>query len=224
MLVINNHPSWNAFLTDEIISKLEKIENEIGDDYTPSKENILRFMRLDLANVKVIIIGQDPYFQEGAANGRSFQPALLKSWDEPFRQVSLKNILRLIYKSYFDEQLSYKEVLSKNAFTKSPTDWFDSLEAQGVLFLNMYLTCQIGHPNSHRHIWGDFVTEVIRYIEEKQNVIWFLWGTEANSCKPFIKGKIYSSNHPMMCGTNNPKDFLKSDCFLKTKDIINWLG
>ena len=98
MLVINNHPSWNAFLTDEIISKLDKIENEIGDDYTPSKENILRFMRLDLANVKVIIIGQDPYFQQGAANGRSFQPALLKSWDEPFRQVSLKNILCLIYK------------------------------------------------------------------------------------------------------------------------------
>lgn len=224
MLLFDYHPSWNEFLTNDIKDELNNIENQIGDDFTPNKELILRFMKMDIKKIKVIIMGQDPYFQEGAANGRSFQPALLSNFKDKFKQVSLKNIIRLIYNSYYNELLPYKEVISKNVFPINPNDWFDSLENQGVLFLNRYFTCKVGLPNSHREIWKTFSNELIKFLGSKENLTWFLWGSEANKDKDLIKGIIYSSNHPMMSGTSNPNDFFKSKCFMETKTFINWLG
>lgn len=236
MLLPNNvSPSWNEFLTEEVIEMLNKIEDDIGADYTPQKDKIMRFLTVDLDNMKVCLVGQDVYYQPGIATGRSFEVNGLTSWHTPFPQTSLRNILRLIYKSYngienYDEIKKFKEILleieNKEFLILSPNELFDSLEKQGVLFLNTYLTCKIGNAKSHRHIWEAFSVKLFEYISiRKPEMYWFLWGTEAQLQKQHISnGVIYECRHPMMCSKKYSDDFLKSECIKDTMHLINWMG
>lgn len=229
------HNSWAQFMTPEIQSELKYIAIQIGDDFTPSEDKVLRFMSTDLNTRKVVILGQDPYKPAGVANGRSFQPMDLTSWTQPFRQISLKNILRAIYTAHYSIEEyrkipGYSEIAGKIGSgkfdIKQPYEWFDSLENQGVLLLNTTLTCRTGESNSHKEIWGSFKVRLLKYIsEQRPDLVWFMWGKDAIDCKQYIKtGKFYESRHPMMCSEKYEDDFLKSKCFKETTTIINWLG
>ncbi len=230
------HTSWNDFLTEEVMRELESIERCIGENYNPSnRQQILRFMESDLQKVKVIWLGQDVYPMKGVATGRSFEVGTLESWQQPFKQVSMKNIIRLIHKEYrnidsYNEIKSYEEIkkeLAAGTFQlQTPKKWFDALEEQGVMFLNTSFTCEPGKPNSHKSIWTQFSSNVLKYISKKNpEIIWFLWGNEAISNKAFIEqGIFYESRHPMMCSAKYENDFLKFDGFRKTMSMINWLG
>lgn len=233
MLYENYDESWDAFLTPDIRKMLDDIENDLGDDYTPKKELILRFLKTNLNNVKVVILGQDPYFQPLAATGRSFEVGTIQSWDDSFRNVSLKNIVRLVYRSYFEEEFkhgidTYKKILEKKAegkfLIKAPHDWFDSLEKQGVLFLNSSFSTKINQANAHKELWICFSRRLIDFLNTLP-IYWFVWGNEARKKTDFIdETKKFVSNHPMLCQIQKKEDFLNNQCFLKTKDIINWLG
>ncbi|NLD87312.1 MAG: uracil-DNA glycosylase [Clostridiales bacterium] len=222
------NPSWSDFLEGNSLRLwriYEKIEAS-GEAFNPERENVLRFSRVNLDRVKVVVLGQDPYPQKGAATGRSFEVGNLSSWLEPIRQSSMRNILRAIYMAYEGEE-SYGEIkkrIESGEFKILPPNrLFDSLEEQGVLFLNTYLTCAVGKPGSHRTLWKEFSRELIRFID-REGIIFFLWGSDAISYGEIIKkGKIYPSRHPMLCG-NYSDDFLKNPCFRETKDIIDWRG
>lgn len=229
------HKSWNSFLSDEILNEITTIENSISPPYNPeSKDKILRFLTLDLSKIKIVWLGQDVYPGKGVATGRAFEAGNIKSWLEPFKQVSLKNILRLIHKTYedieaYEDILSYteiKEVIKTGAFSIKPYDeWFDALEKQGVLLLNTSFTCQTGQANSHKTHWLSFSEKLLTYISENNcHLSWFLWGKEAEKFKPFLKGTFYESRHPMMCSSKYENDFLKASCFKDTMDQVNWLG
>ncbi|MGM9925850.1 MAG: uracil-DNA glycosylase [Bacillus sp. (in: firmicutes)] len=231
----NIHPSWKPFLTEGILNELAEIEQEIGFNYNPSEPQvILRFLSIDLHQVKVVWLGQDVYPMKGAATGRSFEVGGLTSWSSPFRQVSLKNIVRLLHKNYHgitdynDIQpfKAIKEEIQTGSFPiKPPHRWFDDLEEQGVLFLNTSFTCETGKPNSHKQIWAHFSEQVLSYLStENPNICWFLWGKEAIGNKKYIKqGVFYESRHPMMCSVKYPDDFLKFQGFEQTKNIIKWI-
>jgi uracil-DNA glycosylase len=229
------HNSWNDFLSKEIIENIKNIENEIENiDFTPKSENILRFLKNDLQSIKIIILGQDPYPEKGRATGRSFEVGDLNSWQDKFKQISLKNIIRLIHKSYknienYSDIKSYtnikKDIVSGEFKILQPDEIFKSWENQGVLLLNKSLTCEVGKPGSHRNLWNDFSKELISYISSKNNIHWFLWGNDAISNEKYIQnGTLHKSKHPMMCSEKYENDFLKSMCFIKTKNLINWLG
>lgn len=230
------HPSWEEFITEDIIKEIQIVEDRIGDDYNPKDPKlILRFLTVDLNQVKVICLGQDVYPAEGVATGRSFEVGGLKNWNTPFRQVSLKNIVRLVHKNYSGIN-NYKEIKSFNEIRKQiqnqefmikqPDIWFDSLESQGVLFLNKSFTCKIGKSDSHNHIWEKFSHSVLKYISQKKpKIIWFLWGKGAISTKKVLcEGIILQSRHPMMCSEKYEDDFLKFQGIEATMDNINWLG
>jgi uracil-DNA glycosylase len=222
LVTMKVHKSWNGFLTQTVLTELGTIENSLGNNYTPAKDLILRFLSINLDEIKVIILGQDPYPQLGVANGRSFQPATLLKWDQPYRNTSIKNLLRLIYIDYVGELVSYSNIDWDKFNIKSPTEWFDSLENQGVLLLNTSLTCEIGKPNSHARLWGTFTNILINYISLKRpEAYWFLFGKNAQSQTSNIaSGRIYNSPHPMM----GSKEFFQSTCFRDTKSSVNWLG
>ena len=230
------HPSWQDFLTDEIRQEINTIECRIGEECNPSnRQHILRFLTIDLAKVKVIWLGQDVYPMKGVATGRSFEVGTLESWQQPFKQVSMKNIIRLIHKDYNNIQ-SYQDIKSYEEIKKeiangefnlqNPQKWFDALEEQGVLFLNTSFTCEPGKPNSHKDIWAHFSSCVLTYISENNpQISWFLWGNEAIGNKKYVKqGVFYESRHPMMCSVKYENDFLKFDGFRQTMHMINWLG
>lgn len=228
------HPSWNKFLTETIVLELEDIERKIGNNINPSRENVLRFMKSDLYNIKVAILGQDPYPEKGRATGRAFEVGDLSSWNQKFRQVSLKNIIRLIYKNYngiseYSDIKKFSQIqkeIKDGTFSILPPDKiFKSWEEQGVLLLNTYLSVESGITGSHISIWKDLSEKLLEFIsEENKDISWFLWGRMAEEKKQFIKyGKYYISRHPMMCSETYEDDFLKNDCFKDTMDIINWI-
>ncbi len=228
------HPSWNKFLTETIVLELEDIERKIGNNINPSRENVLRFMKSDLYNIKVAILGQDPYPEKGRATGRAFEVGDLSSWNQKFRQVSLKNIIRLIYKNYngiseYSDIKKFSQIqkeIKDGTFSILPPDKiFKSWEEQGVLLLNTYLSVESGITGSHISIWKDLSEKLLEFIsEENKDISWFLWGRMAEEKKQFIKyGKYYISRHPMMCSETYEDDFLKNDCFKDTMDIINWV-
>lgn len=232
---MNVHSSWNKFLSDEIRDELKVIDEKIGRNINPSYENVLRFLMTDLNEIKVVILGQDPYPEKGRATGRAFEVGDLISWNQKFRQVSLKNIIRLIYKNYnniedYNKILKFSEIQNQiiegNFNISTPDKIFKSWEKQGVLLLNTYFTVECGITGSHISIWEHFSIKLLQYIsEENKNINWFLWGKLAEEKSKYIKyGKFYISRHPMMCSEKYDDDFLRNNCFKDTMNIINWLG
>lgn len=226
------HDSWKPFFNDEIMDKLNEIESKIGDDYNPKPGQVLRFSAVNLHKLKVIILGQDPYPQKGVATGRSFEVGGLNSWLDTFRQTSLRNILRSLYKCRTGklETLSeIREEISAGGFAiLPPCKIFDYWEEQGVLMLNTFLTCKTGKPGSHKKLWAPVTDRLIKYISDNNNsAVWFLWGSQARAYAGIIGDrKLYMSNHPMIANPKNPEDFLNNLCFEETSKAlgIDWIG
>jgi uracil-DNA glycosylase len=231
--ISNIHNSWSGFIKNQT-ENLRSIEEEISAcEYTPDKDKILRFLEVDLQHIKVVILGQDPYPQKGVATGRAFEVGTLKSWGEKFKNVSLKNIIRAIYKSETGYVLKYSE-LTKDKLNQTfqilpPSKLFAHWEEQGVLLLNTSFTCEIGKPGSHAKYWQSFTQDLLTFIAEKNEKIkWFLWGDHAMKAVENVaikKENIISSFHPMMC-YDRENDFLYTtpNCFEKTKEIVDWIG
>ena len=231
----NYHSSWDKFLTEEITSELKIIEDKIGNNINPEYENVLRFMCCNINEIKVVILGQDPYPEKGRATGRAFEVGDLYSWNQKFRQVSLKNIVRLIHKNYngineYSKIKKFSDIqkeIEEGTFKiLSPDEIFEHWEKQGVLLLNTYFTVEHGITGSHISIWEPFSVELLRFISnENRNINWFLWGKQAEDKKQYISnGNFYISRHPMMCSEKYDDDFLKNECFKETMNIINWIG
>jgi len=229
MLITNCHKSWEKFIKENE-ADLNEIESKIGDNYTPTKDKIFRFMENDLNDVKVIILGQDPYPQEGVATGRCFEVTTISEWTDKFRQTSLKNIVRVIYRTYTGNLLKYNEIKEEMITGEfnilKPAELFKSYQKQGVLLLNKYLTCEINKAGSHEKIWKQFSEKLITYIsEQNKNIYWFLWGAKAIENEKLIeKGNICRASHPRINTYENEHDFLNTKCFEITKNIVDWRG
>ncbi len=231
---ISVHEDWKLFLSEEIVQLISQIESEIScNEFTPTAEKVLRFLELPLNSAKIIIVGQDPYPQSGVATGRSFEVGTLKSWNEPFRNISLKNILRALYKAYSGKVINYNHLKQKldNEFPLLPPGkLFSHWEKQGVLLLNTSYTCEIQKPGSHQRIWHPFTSRLLSYINQRNpELTWFLWGNHAlEATQNIVIKKRVISQHPMMCYEKNGRDndFLygKMNCFEPFIPEIDWTG
>lgn len=226
------HTSWNNFFTEDIQAEYQKIKETIKKDgFFPAEENILRFMETDLNNIKVVIVGMEPYpsyYMENGemkpeATGRSFEVASVKNWSQKFKQSSLRNILKTIYlntngKNASMEQIR-KEISNGNFPMLQPKEWFDDLEKQGVLFLNATLTVIPEKVDTHTKLWENFMNSLISYIEENAEVKWFLWGSKAQDrILPLVKREhCILTKHPRL------PEFVTENCFKEETRII-WTG
>lgn len=166
--------------------KLKKWEAE-GVKIVPRKADIFRAFHLcPFPSVKVVIVGQDPYYQKNVACGLSF--AVRKGFEVPH---SLKLIYSEIAAEYRKEKKQYKIPNHGDL-----TPW----AKQGVLLLNMALTTELNKAGKHKHRWDAFVSEVIRSITRyHENIVFMLWGADARKAiKKFIIGKHYvlEAAHP----------------------------
>lgn len=223
-------PQWDGLMTAETVQVLERIEQQIGDEYYPAKENVLRFLRMD-APVRYVIVGMDPYpsFNERdgvpQATGRSFEVSELngQGWDYKIRQSSLRNMLKAVHYNVTGEDCSMEELrgeIASGRFTiASPTRWIDSLERQGVLFLNSTLTVRPGKAGSHKKYWEPFRQILIPYLDA-MHPAWMLWGRNAQDetgryLSP--QSRVLTAAHPRM------PEFVTTNTFQFAPDI-NWLG
>ena len=220
-MIVDIEESWkgvlkNEFEKDYFIKLTEFIKNEYATKviYPPQSQIFSAFDYTSFHDVKVVIIGQDPYHGEGQANGLSFSVA---------NDVKIPPSLRNIYKE-LKTDLGIEESVSGN---------LESWAKQGVLLLNATLTVEASNAGSHQKKgWEEFTDAVIKLLsEEKENIVFVLWGSYAQKKGKKInreKHFIIESAHPSPLGAYRgfweSKPFSKTNEYLKSKNIqeINW--
>lgn len=181
----------------------------------PPKDHIFNALKLTpYKNVKVVIVGQDPYHGVGEAHGLSF--SVQKGIKVP---PSLKNI--------------YKELYDDLGILPYPEGDLTKWAKQGVLLLNAVLTVEKDKPASHRNLgWERLTDYIIKSLNQKEEpVVFILWGNFAKEKKALItnpKHYIITSPHPSPFSANSgffgSKPFSKTNKFLIENNIepINW--
>lgn len=162
----------------------------------------------DYKDVKVVILGQDPYHGPGQAHGLSFS---VKPGVQP--PPSLMNI----FKELHDDLGCY---IPDNGYLKK---WAD----QGVLLLNTVLTVREGQANSHKNIgWEKFTDKIISLLNSRESpIVFILWGRNAQSKLNIItnpKHYIIKSAHPSPLSAHN--GFFGSKPFSKTNNFLVSIG
>ena len=218
---LNISDSWKNILQTEFekpyfINLTDFVEKEY-DNHTcyPKQEDVFRaFDYCSFEDLKVVIIGQDPYHGKGQANGLCFSVH-----DEIKHPPSLKNIFKEL-----------KEDIGKGIPESGD---LSSWAKQGVLLLNATLTVREGEAGSHqKQGWEQFTDVVIQKIsEEKKDVVFLLWGKFAENKGSIInveKHTLFKAPHPSPLGAwrgwFGSKHFSKANKFLESKGLetINW--
>ncbi|WP_200949546.1 uracil-DNA glycosylase [Leifsonia sp. Root227] len=179
-------PGWAAALepvADRIAAMGEFLRAEVaaGRPYLPAGENVLRAFRAPLAEVRVLIVGQDPYPTPGHPIGLSF------AVERHVRPVprSLQNI--------------YRELRDDLGVTPPPHGDLSAWSRHGVMLLNRVLTVRPGEPASHRGKGWEAVTDhAIRCLVKRGTpFVSILWGRDASTLKPLLGGNpSIESAHP----------------------------
>lgn len=202
---------WDEILKDEFSSpSYLELREFLKAEYStrtvyPSMYDIFNSMKLTpFRGIKVVLIGQDPYHEEGQAMGLSFSVP---------KGIPLPPSLINIFKEIEDET-------GKGDFKSGDlTGW----AKQGVLLLNAVLTVRAHAANSHKGKgWEEFTDGVIKKISaEKENVVFFLWGANARAKKPLIDGNkhlILECAHPSPLSAYN--GFFGCGHFIKANEYL----
>jgi uracil-DNA glycosylase len=220
---INIDPSWQNFFSEETakpyFAELQQKVDEEYQNYTcfPPRELVFNaFDKCPLNELKVVIIGQDPYHGEGEANGLCFSVN-----DGVAIPPSLKNI--------------FTEINTEFDRVFFPTSGnLEHWAKQGILLLNASLTVRKDLANSHKHLkWNVFTDSVIQYISENtENVVFLLWGSFAQKKGSKINREnhlVLESGHPSPLSANRGfwfgnDHFLKVNEYLKSvgEEVIDW--
>lgn len=186
-----------------IIKNINKqIENSNQEIYPPKQLRFKALKETPLEQVKVVILGQDPYHGFGQANGLAF--SCLKQPLPP----SLKNIFKAVKMQYGHADTSSGDL----------TRW----AKQGVLLWNVYLTVEKGKPLSHAFKSYELLTKaLIETISTYQtHVVFLLWGKFAQSFGQYIKGEhlIIKTVHPSPLSVY--RGFYDANVFIKTNEYL----
>ena len=208
------HNSWDLVLQEEMkksyfryIKDFIKEERLSKTIYPPANDLFNAFKLTDFKDIKVVILGQDPYHGEKEAMGLSF--SVRRGVRTP---PSLRNI--------------FKELKDDIGVEREDTD-LSSLAKQGVFLLNTVLTVEKDKANSHKDIgWEIFTDFVIKQINEKlNNVVFILWGRSARDKKKLITNPshyIIESAHPSPLSAYN--GFFGSKPFSKPNEYLIKVG
>ena len=211
------NPEWQTILSDEIQKPyFNDLMDDIAQEYQtnicyPPKELIFSaFNYCSFKDLKVVIIGQDPYHGKGEANGLCFSVN---------NDVRIPPSLRNIYRELSDDLGTIFLPTSGN---------LEAWAKQGILLLNATLTVREDSPNSHKHLkWNVFTDAVIKKIsDENSNIVFLLWGNFAIQKEKLIdqsKHKILKSGHPSPMSANQGKWFGNKH-FSQTNDYLKSIG
>lgn len=178
--------------------------------YPPSNEIFMALNLCPLDEVKVVVIGQDPYHGPGQAHGLAF--SVKKGIQIP---PSLRNMITE----------AQNDVGIKKPINGDLTCWAQ----QGVLMLNTVLTVRKGEANSHQKKgWEDFTDAIVKELRKKQDIVYLLWGKPAQNKCSGIDPKnnvIITCSHPSPLAaykTNEP--FISSKCFSRCNAALENFG
>jgi len=210
------NPSWKAVLGEEfkkpymqelkVFLKEEKTKKKII--YPKGKDIFHALDHTDFDNVKVVILGQDPYHGPGQAHGLCF--SVLPGVPSP---PSLKNIFKEMN----------QDVGTENGAHGCLTSWAD----QGVLLLNAVLTVEHSKAASHQNKgWEEFTDAVIQHLNQKrEKIVFLLWGSYAQKKGQFIDAKkhlVLKAPHPSPLSSH--RGYFGCKHFSRTNDYLEYHG
>lgn len=207
------HPSWIDVLDGQRenladIGRFLREESQAGRPWAPSGQNILRAFLQPLPDIRVLIVGQDPYPTPGHAVGLSFSVAP----DVRPLPRSLQNI--------------YRELQSDLGVTPPANGDLTPWTTHGVMLLNRVLTVQLGNPGSHRGKgWEQFTQAAIEGLIDRvdEPLVAILWGKDAQSLEPMLADvPIIASAHPSPMSAD--RGFFGSRPFSRANDLLEELG
>jgi uracil-DNA glycosylase len=206
--------NWIDFLRQEskkdyfktLANNIAKFNNEL---VYPNKNDRLAFTNTPISDIKVVVVGQDPYHGEGQSNGLAFSVS---------KGVKIPPSLKIILKEAGIDNPTHGDL----------TGWAQ----QGVLLLNRILTVEKGKPMSHKGIgWEVFTNNLIEFLNEhRSGLIYMLWGEKAKKLSKLIS----PSNHILIAGHPSPlnrknnfsgcEHFAMANIILQNKGekTINW--
>ena len=218
MIQIGN--DWDRLLLEEFEGEnYQKIRSFLKQEYAthtvyPNMYDIFNALKwTPYQDVKVVILGQDPYHGPGQAHGLCF--SVQKGMSIP---PSLQNI--------------YKELQSDIGFQPPNHGNLENWARQGVLLLNATLTVRAGQANSHQNIgWQSFTDHIIKLLNERKDpMVFLLWGGNAKRKKTLITNPnhlVLEAAHPSPLSAYNGffgcKHFSQANAFLQDKSgPVDW--
>jgi uracil-DNA glycosylase len=204
------HPSWQAALADTktMLAAIEAKLDALGKEYVPAKAHVMRAFEQPLDDIRVLIVGQDPYPTAGHAIGLSFA---VDTNVKPLPR-SLKNIL-----------IELKDDLGKSVSSEGDLSLWSK---QGVLLLNRHLTTYESEAGAHADLgWAGFTDKVITVLNRKlgRKLVAILWGNQAQQLSPALCDcTVISSAHPSPLSAR--KGFFGSKPFSKTNQALTQVG
>lgn len=205
--------SWKKFFW--ALSKIKRLEGlllNIFNEYKkfkvfPEKKNVFRvFFNCPLNHIKIVVIGQDPYYSLGLANGLAFA-------------TSQKKIIPKSLENIFIEISNDLKIFEKSEIKELDCS-LDKWTTQGIFLINSSLTVIENKPRSHSIIWKEFTELLFKYIRKQNNeVIWLIMGKEGKKFSHLLpKNNVLEVTHPSPMSAN--KGFFDSKIFSKLNKKI----
>lgn len=204
---------WNQILDSPITNKiLHFLEREYKNNIPifPTQENVFNaFKECAYKDLRVVMLGQDPYPQPGYATGLLFANPIGTKELSP----SLKLVIDRIYKDFYltEPEKFYFDITMKK--------WAH----QGILLLNSALTVVANTPTSHSNLWFPFIKDIlVKLSRDASGIIYLLIGSYAKLFEPFINHNtnyVLCYKHPAYFARTNSE--FECDGFLKTNEILS---
>ena len=198
------HESWKAILQAEFEQPyFKQLADFLTAEYErttvfPPKQQVFSAFKTDLNEVKVVIIGQDPYHGPGQAHGLAFSVR-----DGVQIPPSLQNI--------------FKEIHAETGADIPTNGNLQRWAEQGVLLLNNVLTVEAHHAGSHRAKgWETFTENIIKYLNENRpHLVFLLWGRDARN-----KAKLIDTNKHLVLESAHPSPLSAHNGFFGNNHLI----
>ena len=201
--------SWSDFFKTQNLDDLIEMLDASKETIYPSPEDIFKVFELNPQNIKVVILGQDPYYNPGQAMGLAF--SINPGTTNP---KSLNNIFKEL-----------KNDLGIDRTNGNLEDW----HKQGVFMLNTALSVPEKAPNAHKKYWKHFTNDLIDYLVKfNPNILYIMWGNNAKAFGQKIEKQINSKEFIQYAPHPSPlsayQGFFNSKPFFWTNDKLKELG
>lgn len=201
------------FLDSPEMEKIRLYVQEVkkkGTRVYPLASDMFKAFRLTpYSQVKIVILGQDPYHTHGVADGLAFS-----SKKTGYIPPSLQNI----FSEVNNNCNSGMQTTGERMYGGNLERW----AIQGILLLNTAFTVEEGNPGSHLKLWKPFTDEVIRQLSLRRDLIYFLWGNHAQNYEQQLLNPhktVFKAAHPSPFSAH--KGFFRCNHFYSTKYLVN---
>lgn len=203
---MNYHPSWNPFFAKHNVEII--INDASSHDIYPPKDFIFRVFTMDVKDIRVVLLGQDPYHGEGQAHGLSFSVPTGMSVPP-----SLQNIFKEINAEFPERNYDYSNKNNGNL-----ERWFSQ---EKIFLVNAALTVEKNRPQSHMKQWTNFTNDMLRFISEQNNkCVFLLLGNFAKTKAKYItrQESIIYGVHPSPLSAH--RGFFGSKLFIQIEERL----